>query len=212
MTRRRALFEHWAAGYDASVGAESFPFIGYDHVLQAVVAESGVNAGSRVLELGAGTANLAARFAALGCDLVCTDFSQAMLEEARAKLPNADLMRLDLRNQDDWQRLEGHFEVIAASYVLHEFPLEWNAKLLAHLAEHHLNAGGRIVVADIAFADARTRAEAHAYWEDVWDEEEFYFAADEALTAFVQAGLHGSYRQVSACAGVFTVRAGSRGG
>jgi hypothetical protein len=47
------------------------------------------------------------------------------------------------------------------------------------------------------------REAAHQRWAKGWDDEEFYWAADEALEASGSAGLHGSYVPVSACGGVF---------
>jgi putative AdoMet-dependent methyltransferase len=202
---RQSLFENWASDYDDFVSKSSFPFLGYEDALRTVVTRSCANNHSRILELGTGTGNLSFLFAETGCELVCTDFSNKMLELAREKLPNVSFVTLDLTNQDDWQRISGRFDCIVASYVLHEFPLEWNLKLLAYLARVHLNPNGRIVFADIAFPDAATRASAAEFWADSWDDDEFYFAADEVSAMLESIDLRSAFQQISACAGVFTI-------
>lgn len=202
---RQNLFENWASDYESFVSRGSFPFLGYAQALKTVVAQSQATERSRILELGTGTGSLSQLFAEIGCELVCTDFSSNMLDLARQKLPQAGFILLDLSDENDWQKISGRFDRIVASYVLHEFPIELNLKLLAHLARYHLNPNGRIVFADIAFPDAATRASAAEFWADSWDESEFYFAADECLASFRAIGLQSEYRQVSACAGVFTL-------
>ena len=42
-------------------------------------------------------------------------------------------------------------------------------------------------------------------WADLWDEEEYYWAADEAADACESAGLQVTYKQVSSCGGVFVM-------
>ena len=65
---------------------------------------------------------------------------------------------------------------------------------------------GRIVIGDIAFPTAHIRQQAQQRLADVWDEGEFYWAADEAMEACEEAGLLLTYQQISSCAGVFVMR------
>jgi putative AdoMet-dependent methyltransferase len=78
-------------------------------------------------------------------------------------------------------------------------------QLLRRLAEGHLAAEGRIVVGDIAFPTVAAREQAHARWADGWDEDEYYWAADEAAEACGRAGLSVTYRQISSCGGIFVI-------
>ncbi len=66
---RKQLFDNWAHTYDESVRSPdgTFPFDGYDHVLDTVVELAAVAAHMRVLDLGVGSGNLAARFVERGC-------------------------------------------------------------------------------------------------------------------------------------------------
>jgi len=61
-----------------------------------------------------------------------------------------------------------------------------------------------MVIADVAFADAASRANARQAVGDDW-EDEFYWLADEALPALQQAGLRAQFTPVSTCAGVFVM-------
>jgi len=58
---RRELFDRWAASYDESVIDASFPLAGYDDVLDVTVRCTVVEPRHRVLVVGIGTGNLAAR-------------------------------------------------------------------------------------------------------------------------------------------------------
>jgi hypothetical protein len=61
------------------------------------------------------------------------------------------------------------------------------------------------VVGDIGFPTSAARDQARRKWADSWDEEEYYWAADEAAVACESAGLQVTYKQISSCGGVFVV-------
>jgi putative AdoMet-dependent methyltransferase len=198
-------FDDWAETYDQSIVPDRFPFDGYARVLNTVVTLADARSGLSVLDLGTGTGNLAARFAALGCELWCTDFSPAMLEKARAKLPRAHCVLHDLRG--DWPaELERRFDRIVSAYVFHHFELEDKVHLVRQLVCERLGPGGRLVLADIAFPEPTTLQAVRLAAGEEW-EEEFYWIASEALPAMERAGITANYQQVSSCAGVFTFAA-----
>ena len=163
-----------------------------------------------VLDLGIGTGNLAARFAAQGCTLWGIDFSTEMLVRAREKLAQTVLVEADLL--DTWPaELDRRFNRIVSAYVLHEFDLPTKIELLEKLAGRHLKARGRIVVGDIAFPTMGARSRAHEQLAEAWDEEEFYWTADEAAEASAHADLLVTFKQVSSCGGVFVFEPGNSG-
>ena len=92
-------FDEWAAGYDASVrhshDAGEYPFAGYDAVLSLIEARVNSRPGADVLDLGFGTGMLTARLYAAGHPVAGVDFSQNMLDAARAKMPCAELYLYD---------------------------------------------------------------------------------------------------------------------
>ena len=195
-------FDDWAESYDASVVIDQFPFYGYRQVLANVVALAQAHPGMAVLDLGTGTGNLAADFARKGCELWCTDFSAPMLAQARRKLPHAHFLQHDLRTElpAEWQR---PFDRIVSAYVFHHFELEEKIRILCGLLPR-LAPGGRIVIGDIAFRDQAAldivKAGAGQEWED-----EYYWLVDQSRLALKKAGLRLSYRQISACAGIFVL-------
>ena len=204
-TDRAQLFDSWAENYDAAVASAGgdFPFAGYEQVLDEVVRLADVQPPMRILDLGVGTGNLAARFLHRECTVWGLDFSAEMLAQTRAKLPQVNLIQADLLGE--WPtELQLSFDRVVSAYVLHEFDLATKVNLLQRVASHYLATDGSILVADIAFPTSFARQEAARRWADAWDEDEDYWAADEASAACEWAGLRVAYKQVSSCGGVFT--------
>jgi hypothetical protein len=77
------------------------------------------------------------------------------------------------------------FDVIASAYVFHEGELETKLALLTRLREEHLASGGRIV-AEISFTTRADMQAVQAGWEAVWDEDECYWSAEEAIEVMRQ--------------------------
>jgi putative AdoMet-dependent methyltransferase len=205
MEDRRALFDEWAEHYDASVDDESgFPFTGYRDVLATTLSAADPAPGQSVLDVGCGTGNLSLLFALASCDVTGVDFSPAMLDLARQRVPDARFLKLDLLGS--WETLAGRqFDVIASAYVLHEFTLENKLAIIARLVEEHLKPGGRLVVADISFPTHADMAAAQSDLEEIWDEGEFYWSAEEAIAAMHQRGLSVAHTPVPPFAGVYLI-------
>jgi putative AdoMet-dependent methyltransferase len=195
-------FDAWADSYDEDITSQDvFPFAGYQQVLDTVVRLAQAQPGMSVLDLGTGTANLALRFARLGCQLWGTDFSEPMLAKARIKLPEAHFLRYDLR--DPWPAdLERQFDRIVSAYVFHHFGLGEKVELCKQLVTRRLSAGGRLLVADISFPDQAAMQAFARSVGDLWEQEP-YWLAGESLNALRAASLRAEYQQVSPCAGVY---------
>lgn len=198
-----ADFDEWAESYDTSVkSAAGFPFDGYPRVLDAVIRAARPNPGMAVLDLGCGTGNLTARFAAAGCQVWAGDFSPAMLAIARAKLPGVNFFLHDLR-QPLPEHLPPRFDRIVSAYVFHHFALPEKVTLL-HGLSSRLEPGGWLVVADIAFQDTAARDHVRAAAGAEWEEEEYWIASHD-LPALRRGGLSATFTAVSSCAGVFVI-------
>lgn len=198
-------FDPWAKTYDEDVRQQNvFPFDGYAQVLDAIVDLAQPRAGMSVLDLGTGTGNLALRFAEHGCELWCTDFSEAMLEKAREKLRHARFILADLRT--DWNpELDHHFDRIVSAYVFHHLELDAKIHVCKELVANRLAPSGALIIGDISFPNQISMDAFARSVGDLW-EEEFYWLADESVRALEFAGLKVSYQQVSACAGIYLLK------
>ena len=201
--KREQLFDEWSRNYEPQRQDNGkFPFCGYKEVLDEIALVSGIVPGMTVLDLGIGTGNLAQRFQTLGCRIWGLDFSSQMLEKARQVLPEAVLIKAGL--EDSWpDSLNRRFDRIVSAYVFHEIADEAKINLLKRLSTDHLSPGGKIVIGDIAFSSTKLRQQANENWQDLWDEDEHYWAADEIIAKCRLIGLEVVYKQISICGGVF---------
>ena len=205
-TERTRLFDEWADTYDQSVADYSgFPFEGYNDVLDTIVRLTQPSPQCTVLDLGIGTGALAERFVHEGCRVWGLDFSASMLSRAHERVPGAELIKADISG--DWPiDIDQTFHRIVSSYLFHEFSLASKVRLIARLSERHLMPGGRIVIGDVSFGSVSERDAGRERWDDRWDDDEFYWAADEASAALAEVGLESTYNQVSCCGGVYVIR------
>jgi putative AdoMet-dependent methyltransferase len=203
------VFDDWAGHYDESVRSSGgFPFGGYEAVLEQVVTLAAAEPGCQVLDLGIGTGNLAKHFVALKCQVWGIDFSPKMLAVAQTKLPRVHLTQADLAGT--WPtEFRRRFDRIVSAYVFHHFDLAGKVSLLTRLIRDHCTDAGRIVVADVSFPTIAALEKAKLQWEKRWDEDEYYWVAEETVAACEQAGLRLQYRQVTDFAGVFVVESKS---
>lgn len=202
-------FDAWAETYDREVASPTtFPFDGYAHALETVVQLAEPQRGMSVLDLGTGTGNLAARFAERGCKLWCTDFSQAMLDKTRIKVPAAHLVLHDLRTA--WPpELDRRFDRVVSAYAFHHLEFQQKVDLCRKIVRQHLLPDGRLVIADISFSDANAMTNFAVGAGDRWEMEP-YWLADETIRALREAGLRVQYLPVSGCAGTYCVEDGTQ--
>lgn len=201
------MFDEWAAYYDHSVATsardESFPFAGYERVLDTIVQRAAAQPGMAILDIGTGTGRLAARFAALGGVVTGADFSPEMLARARDNVPAAQFVPVDILGE--WPpELNRRFDRIVSSYVFHEFQLDDKLNLLQRLKRDHLAAAGRIVIGDIMFPNAAAQQAVRDRWSKEWDDE-FYWLADVMLPALHDASFRATYEPLSVCGGVLVI-------
>jgi L-threonylcarbamoyladenylate synthase len=119
----------------------------YDCFQDELVAASGEGAG-RVLELGTGTGETAARLLARHPDavLVGVDESEGMLGAARERLPG-DRVRLEVgRLQEPLP--EGPFDIVASALCVHHLVGAQKRSLFARVRDA-LGPGGRFVLGDV---------------------------------------------------------------
>jgi tRNA (cmo5U34)-methyltransferase len=179
-----------APGYDADVQNEDDPVrAGYAATLDWVVRQAAAGPGDVVVDLGAGTGNLAARIGPVA-RLVCVDASTEMLALAEPKLPPAteyvvaDLLEYVSSGGPD-------LDVVVSTYAIHHLTADEKTALFHGLARR-LRPGGRFVAGDLMLAG---RSAASGLAADVAPEvvaelldEEFPWFVDEADRALADAG------------------------
>lgn len=206
---REKLFDTWAQTYNQDlVNADSFPFIGYERVLAMMIALAGFKDDHVVLDLGIGTGNLAMRIPLPEKQIWGVDFSQVMLDKARIALDGAHLVQADLSGGGWIDDLDQRFDRILSAYTFHEFPDDEKVALIKHLAEKGLTPDGLMVIGDISFLNRKQYSRANAEFNDLWDEEEYYWCAEPVTGMLRKDGFHVKYDQVSVCAGVYQLQLG----
>jgi L-threonylcarbamoyladenylate synthase len=119
--------------------------------LQEIVGRVAAVGARRVLDLGTGTGETAARLLAGNPDasLVGVDESEAMLRAAAARLGSERVSLRVGRLQDPLP--EGRFDVVASALCVHHLTSEEKRSLFARVREA-LAPGGRFVLADVVVA------------------------------------------------------------
>jgi cyclopropane fatty-acyl-phospholipid synthase-like methyltransferase len=165
-----------------------------------------IKPGMQILDLGTGTGNLAGRFLEMGCEVVGMDFSEGMLRRAKAKLPALQAVKGNLSARV-WPKVaDRRFDRVVSAYALHSIDFESKINLIARLWRDHLGLDGRIVIADIAYADEQEMDAARKQWGRLWSEDDHYWDVEKTIAACKQSGISCTYQQVSSCAGVFTMK------
>ena len=197
-------FDLWADGYDRDVGMSddenSYPFAGYREILGRICRTVLRRPGASVLDVGFGTGTLAAKLYRSGCRVWGQDFSQSMVERASAKMPEAHLYRGDFSAGLVSPLTERRYDFIVATYSLHHLRDGQKVKLLRTL-RGLLNERGQILIGDVAFGTRSRLERCRREAGDEWDDEEFYFVADELRAFFPDL----TFTEVSHCAGILTL-------
>jgi putative AdoMet-dependent methyltransferase len=172
----------------------------YHDLLDLVVVRCQVRAGERVLDIGAGTGELARRFAQhRGCRVVGLDPSEAMIEEARRKAAAGTWSGVTFQVAGapflEITYPDGAFDAVASTQAFHHLHERHKAAAVQEMARvlrppgaAEGRGGGRLAIGDPMFQNRGALEEALVRWPD--DLEEEYFSYLETLeTFFGDAGL-----------------------
>ena len=197
-------FDLWADGYDKAVGLSdeenTYPFAGYREVLGGIFRIVMEKPGASVLDIGFGTGTLTAKLYEHGCTIYGQDFSPRMIELASAKMPEAQLCPGDFTDGLAEPLRARKYDFIVATYSLHHLTDAQKVPFLRMLADR-LATGGMILIGDVAFETRAGLERCREAAGEEWDEEEFYFVADELREDLPDL----TYTQVSDCAGILTL-------
>ncbi|MCK5150575.1 MAG: class I SAM-dependent methyltransferase [Candidatus Thorarchaeota archaeon] len=204
--RTPELFDQWADDYDRIIQAWSggFPFRGYERILDRMVQLAAPKPNMRILDVGIGTGTLAKKFSDKGCDIWGIDYSSRMLEKAEEKVPEANLLQMDIRT--DWPpELIRPFDRVVSAYVLHHFKLEEKQRIISRMAEDLLEPDGLLIVGDISFQTEKEFDENRKKYSHEWDDSEYYWSADLFIEAMNRNEFTVTYEQISFCGGVYAI-------
>lgn len=199
-------FDLWADGYDRSVGLSdedgTYPFAGYRQILNEIYNRILAGKARTVLDIGFGTGALTAKLYQQGLEIWGQDFSERMIRLAKEKMPRANLYQGDFSMGLVSELTQNRYDAIIATYSLHHLTDEEKAAFLSGLMPL-LNGGGCIYIGDVAFETRRELERQKARIGAGWDNEEFYFAADELQKSFPRL----KFEPFSFCAGLLTLSA-----
>ena len=197
-------FDLWAGGYDRSVGrsdeSDTYPFAGYKNVLSGIYSRVLSRPGRTVLDIGFGTAVLAAKLYARGCTIFGQDFSSRMLALAQEKMPEARLYQGDFSQGLAEALRQNQYDAIVATYSLHHLTDDRKAAFL-HSLLPLLRKGGAIYIGDVAFRTRAQLEQCRVQAGNQWDEDEIYFVYEELKRSFPEM----EFQQVSHCAGILSL-------
>lgn len=200
-------FNLWADGYDKTVQlseeSHQYPFAGYKAVLNMIFNEVMSIPKSTILDIGFGTGVLTAKLYDNGHTINGLDFSSKMIEIAKEKMPDANLMEWDLSKGLPAELLRQKYDAIISTYALHHFTDEMKVHYITALLQQ-LTPAGKIFIGDIAF-ESRTQLEKCRQDSiDYWDDDEFYFVHEE-ISALLKGVCQLDFYPISHCGGVFVL-------
>lgn len=196
-------FDLWADDYDRTVDlseeAEEYPFAGYRAVLSGIYGAVRQGEGKKVLDVGFGTGVLTKRLYDNGYEIFGVDFSEKMIRTARAKMPDARLIKHDFSLGLPEELSGESFDFIICTYALHHLGKQEKIGFINGLLGR-LNRNGRVLIGDIAFETVDELEDCRKKAGDEWDGEEIYAVAEELRAAFPKL----QFEKISFCAGIFT--------
>ncbi|WP_172370615.1 class I SAM-dependent methyltransferase [Sporosarcina jiandibaonis] len=200
-------FDLWANEYDQTVqiSEESnlYPFAGYKEILNTIFNEVMQTKQSKVLDIGFGTGVLTSKLYENGHQIDDIDFSGEMIAIAQSKMPQANLIEWDISNGLPEEILTNKYDAIVSTYALHHLTDEAKITFIQKLLLL-LNNDGQILIGDIAFQTRENLDKCRKESAGYWDDDEFYFVADEIYSAFGDVCTSEFY-PISHCGGVFII-------
>lgn len=198
-------FDLWADGYDKAVGiseeANAYPFAGYKDVLGGIFQEILSIEKAKVLDIGFGTGTLTTKLYENGCEIYGQDFSNRMIELAKAKMPNANLYQGDFSKGLVSELSTCKFDYAIGTYSLHHLSNEQKNVFFSDLL-NQLNEGGKLIIGDVAFNTRDELEKCKLEAGDDWDDDEIYFVVDELRKTFPTL----SFEQKSYCSGIISIQ------
>ncbi|WP_404406321.1 class I SAM-dependent methyltransferase [Jeotgalibacillus malaysiensis] len=202
-------FNLWANSYDQTVKVSEesnlYPFAGYKEILNTIFNTVMNQENAEVLDIGFGTGVLTNKLYENGHLIDGIDFSSEMISIAKKKMPEANLIEWDISNGLPPALQEKKYDFIVSTYTLHHLNDEEKVTFIRELLSH-LKTGGQLLIGDIAFGKRDQLENCRKAHLKHWDEDEFYFVADE-LKAALDGVCKCDFHELSHCGGVMVITA-----
>lgn len=200
-------FNLWANQYDQTVQisdkSKTYPFAGYNEILNIVFNVAMRQPQSSILDIGFGTGVLTSQLYEQGHLVDGLDFSSEMISLARKKMPDANLIEWDISKGLPETIKAKKYDSIISTYALHHLTDEEKVPFIRSLLLR-LNDNGKIVIGDIAFQTRAAHNQCRDRSKEFWDEDEFYFVLEELKPRMADFS-HSTFTQVSHCGGVMVL-------
>lgn len=202
-------FNEWSKDYDRSVEAcekeDSYPFAGYTEVLSKIEQIVLSKEKPSVLDLGFGTAVLTEKLYQRGCRITGVDFSQSMIQEAKRKMPQANLILGDFTSGIPKDLHKMRYDFILGTYSIHHVQKQNQLAFLRSLSGY-LAEGGKILIGDVMFQSQREYDLCHEKCASQWDEDEVYPVFERLEPPLSEFGLSVCFQQISFCSGILSIQ------
>lgn len=200
-------FDLWANDYDKSVNlseeSDEYPFAGYKDVLNYIYNRVMEKPESDVLDIGFGTGILTSGLYNAGCKITGIDFSSKMIDIAKKKMPNAELIKYDFSKGLPCEIMNHCYDFIISTYAIHHLSDKDKIKFIKSLSAL-LNKEGMILIGDVSFNTRNEMEKCKEKYRDIWDFDEFYFIAEE-ISEYMNDEFKCMYTKISQCAGVMMI-------
>lgn len=126
------------------------------------------------------------------------DFSDKMVETAKAKMPGAVVLQHDFAEGLP-EALSGvSFDCILSTYAIHHLSDTQKVTFIGELLER-LSGTGKLLIGDVAFNTVKDLEKCRSSNRGDWDEEEFYPVLERLRPYFSAI----EFEKISFCSGVF---------
>lgn len=198
-------FDLWADGYDKTVqlseDSNEYPFAAYKDVLNTVYKIVRAKRGT-LLDIGFGTGVLTKKLFDDGYTITGIDFSERMIEIAKEKMPNSELIQYDFTNGLPKSLENKCFDWIISTYAIHHLTDIQKKEFIYELLKH-LNQGGAIIFGDVSFSNNEELEKTKNMAQEEWDDDEHYIVVEELKKLLPDLNI--TFDKKSFCSGVLTI-------
>jgi len=200
-------FDLWADTYDQSVDISdknnTYPFAGYEKLINVVLEMILNDKKLTVLDIGIGTGALSTELYKNGYKITGIDFSEEMIKICKEKMPLAKMIQYDFSKGFPDELNGEKYDYIISTYASHHLNDSEKIIFIKKLFKK-LNATGLLIIGDVGFQTRKELNECKLLNKDEWDDNEFYIVYDE-----IKDSLESIYKmkfiKISICAVIVTI-------